>query len=280
MLRTGRRLVELGPTDLARVVALCRRDPAVNAFVEHRALSTELDRRRLGGAVWGYLDGDELVSACHMGANLVVVEADSDAIAAFSDHAARSPRTCSSLVGLASAVLPMWERLEPVWGPAREVRANQPFMIIDDLPSVPADPLVRRLSIDDFDVVYPASVAMFTEEVGVSPEADGAGYYRARVAQLLSRGWSFARIENGRVLFKAEVGLATPQVCQVQGVYVDPAARGRGLAAPGMAAVVEMARAQIAPVVSLYVNAGNTAARAAYQRAGFQETSTFATVLF
>jgi predicted GNAT family acetyltransferase len=280
LLRTERRLVELGPTDLTRLVALCRRDPAVNAFVEHRALSTELDRRRLGGAVWGYLDGDELVSACHMGANLVVVEADSEAIAAFADHAARSSRTCSSLVGPASAVLSMWQRLEPVWGPAREVRAEQPFMVIDGPPAVAADPLVRRLGIDDFDVVYPASVAMFTEEVGVSPEADGAGYYRARVAQLLSRGWSFARIENGRVLFKAEVGLATPQVCQIQGVYVDPAARGRGLAAPGMAAVVEMARAHIAPVVSLYVNAGNVAARAAYQRAGFAKTSTFATVLF
>jgi predicted GNAT family acetyltransferase len=153
-------------------------------------------------------------------------------------------------------------------------------MVIDAPSPVPPDPLVRRLTIDDFDTVYPASVAMFTEEVGVSPEADGAGYYRARVAQLLSRGWSFARIENGRVLFKAEVGLATPQVCQVQGVYVDPQARGQGLAAPGMAAVIEMALADIAPVVSLYVNAGNVAAKAAYRRAGFVQTATFATVLF
>ena len=280
MLRTGRRVVELGPTDLARVVALCRRAPAVNAFVEHRALTTELDRRRLGGVVWGYVDGDELVSVCHVGANLVTVEATAEAVAAFAEHAARSARTCSSLVGPAPAVLSMWDRLEPVWGPAREVRADQPFLVIDTASPVRPDPLVRRLTIEDFDTVYPASVAMFTEEVGVSPEADGAGYYRARVAQLLSRGWSFSRIEDGRVLFKAEVGLATPQVCQVQGVYVDPNARGRGLAAPGMAAVIDMALADIAPVVSLYVNAGNIAAKAAYRRAGFVQTATFATVLF
>jgi hypothetical protein len=280
LLRTGRRVVELGPTDLARVVDLCRRAPAINAFVEHRALTTELDRRRLGGVVWGYVDGDELVSACHVGANLVTVEATPEAVAAFAAHAARSSRTCSSLVGPAQAVLSMWDRLEPVWGRAREVRPDQPFMVTDVPSPVPPDPLVRRLTIDDFDTVYPASVAMFTEEVGVSPEADGAGYYRARVAQLLSRGWSFARIADGRVLFKAEVGLATPQVCQVQGVYVDPQARGQGLAAPGMAAVVRMALADIAPVVSLYVNAGNVAARSAYRRAGFRQTATFATVLF
>jgi predicted GNAT family acetyltransferase len=280
LLRTGRRVVELGPADLARVLDLCRRAPAVNAFVEHRVLTTDLDRRRLGGVVWGYLERDELMSVCHVGANLVTVAATTDAITAFADHAARSPRSCSSLVGLASAVLPMWERLEPAWGPAREVRAEQPFMVIDRPSPVPPDPRVRRLTLDDFDAVYPASVAMFTEEVGVSPESDGAGYYRARVAQLLSRGWSFARIEEGRVLFKAEVGLATPQACQVQGVYVDPEFRGRGLAAPGMAAVVQMARAEVAPVVSLYVNAGNTAARTAYERAGFVQAATFSTVLF
>jgi predicted GNAT family acetyltransferase len=280
VLRTGRRVVELGPADLSRVLDLCRRNPAVNAFVEHRAVSTGLDRRRLGGVVWGYVEGSELLSVCHVGANLVTVEATPDAIAAFADTAARSPRTCSSLVGPAEAVLAMWERLEPAWGPAREVRADQPFMVADEPSPIEPDPLVRRLTLDDFDVVYPASVAMFTEEVGVSPEADGAGYYRARVAQLLSRGWSFARIEDDRVVFKAEVGLATSQACQVQGVYVDPVVRGRGLAAPGMAAVVQMALLDVAPVVSLYVNAGNTAARAAYVRAGFRQTDTFATVLF
>ena len=280
MLRTGRRVVELGPADLPRVLDMCRRDSAVNAFVEHRALTTELDRRRLGGVVWGYLEDDELMSLCHVGANLVTVEATPGAIAAFADEAGRSPRTCSSLVGPATAVLPMWERLEPAWGPAREVRADQPFMVTDSPSPLPPDPLVRRLVLDDFDDVYPASVAMFTEEVGVSPESDGAGYYRARVAQLISRGWSFARIEDGRVLFKAEVGLATPQVCQIQGVYVAPECRGQGLAAPGMAAVVRMAHEEIAPVVSLYVNKGNVAARRAYERAGFHQVGTFSTVLF
>jgi hypothetical protein len=178
LLRTSRRVVELGPADLARLVELCRRDPAVNAFVEHRALTTDLERRRLGGVVWGFLEGNDLVSACHVGANLVPVEATPQAIDAFAEQAARYPRSCSSVVGLASAVLPLWERLEPAWGPAREVRADQPFMITGDASPLPPDPQVRRLSLADFDTVYPASVAMFTEEVGVSPELDGPGYYR------------------------------------------------------------------------------------------------------
>ena len=48
----------------------------------------------------------------------------------------------------------------------------------------------------------------------------------------------------------------------------------------GMAAVVELVRAEIAPVVSLYVNEFNRPARAAYERVGFRQTETFATIMF
>ena len=69
----------------------------------------------------------------------------------------------------------------------------------------------------------PACVAMFTEEVGVSPvTADGGALYRSRIAELIRGGRSFARIEDGRVVFKAEVGAVTPAACQLQGVWVPP----------------------------------------------------------
>jgi predicted GNAT family acetyltransferase len=63
-------------------------------------------------------------------------------------------------------------------------------------------------------------------------------------------------------------------------VYVDPELRGQGLAAAGMATVVATCLREIAPAVSLYVNAHNTAACAAYARAGFEQTDTFSTIMF
>jgi predicted GNAT family acetyltransferase len=132
------------------------------------------------------------------------------------------------------------------------------------------------------ETIMPACVAMFTEEVGVSPLAgDGGLLYQARVAELVGSGRSFARLdEHGNVMFKAEIGAATPQACQIQGVWVAPEYRGRGLAAPGMAAVLRYALADVAPVVSLYVNDYNTAARRTYRRVGFREVGAFMSVLF
>ena len=271
----------LDERDRAAVLAICDRDPVANVFVSSRVRALGLEPGRLGAQMWGHAPGGRLESVCYSGANLVPVAATPDAVLAFADRALRLGRRCSSLVGPAAQVQPLWALLRPQWGPAREVRPVQPVMVTAGPPLVPPDPLVRRVRMDELGILWPACVAMFTEEVGISPTAgDGGASYRARLEQLIRAGRAFARIENGRVIFKAEIGAVSPQACQVQGVWVQPQCRGRGLAAPGMAAVVVEAVRSIAPLVSLYVNDYNRPARAAYRRVGFTETGQFMSVLF
>jgi predicted GNAT family acetyltransferase len=271
----------LGPSDLSDFLELVGRSPVVNAFVEYRARSTNLEPRLLAGEIWGRYDGGRLVAACHVGANLVPVECSPDDARAFAERALTKPRSVVTIVGPQEQVWPLWDRLSDSWGPPRQTRWDQPHMELAEPPAVAPDPAVRRSKLDDFAVLYPACVAMYTEEVGVDPEAEGgAPVYRSRVRQLIGLGWSFSRIEDGRVVFKAEVAHATPHAAQIQGVWVAPERRGEGLAAAGVAAVVEACRRDIAPVVSLYANIWNEPARRAYLRVGFQQSGTFATVMF
>ena len=267
--------------DRAAALAVCGIDPVANVFVASRIQALGLEPGRLGAQLWGFDQDGQLTSLCYAGANLVPVQATPAAVAAFAERALRQGRRCSSLVGPSAALAELWGYLRPHWGPPRDVRASQPLMAIDGPAQIAADPGVRRVRSDEIDVLLPACIAMFTEEVGVSPLiGDGGAAYRARVAELIRAGRAFARIKDGRVIFKAEVGAATSQACQVQGVWVRPEFRGRGLAAPGMAAVVTEARRAIAPVVSLYVNDFNAPARAAYQRTGFRQVGEFMSVLF
>ena len=280
MLRTSAVRV-LDDRDIDAVLGVLTSDPVTNVLVQSRVEAVGLQPWRLGAEMWGHQAEGRLGGLCFAGANLVPVSGDDAAMRAFADRARRQGRRCSSIVGPARLVRPLWDLLEPLWGPAREVRPTQPLLVIDEDPREPADPLVRRVQPDEVDVLLPASIAMFTEEVGVSPVAgDGGALYRARVSELVHLGRSFARIEGRRIIFKAEVGAATTAACQIQGVWVDPQLRGRGLSIGGMAAVVDECRAAIAPVVSLYVNDFNVAARRAYERVGFREVDTFMSVLF
>jgi GNAT superfamily N-acetyltransferase len=281
VLRTQPGLRVLGPADLPEMSALLARDPVVNVFVDHRTRLTRLDPRWMGGEMWGYVEDGQLVSACHVGANMVPVNATPAALLAFAARGIRQGRRCSTIVGPDGAVAALWERLEPHWPRPREFRWNQPHLEISEPPSLSPDPKVRRTTAADLETLYPACVAMYSEEVGISPEVGGgADMYRARVAQLVAKGWSFARIEDDRVLFKAEIAAVSPYAAQVQGVYVDPEHRGRGLGAAGMAAVADVALREIAPVVSLYVNDHNVPACRAYAAVGFEQTGTFSTVMF
>lgn len=281
MLRSSVRV--LGPSDLEAAVELCAVDPVQHAFVSSRIVPGLLGEA--GPAeVWGYEDDGELLSLCWVGANMVPVEAHGEAADAFAAKARRTTRRSSSIFGPRDDVLRIWGGLERAWGPAREVRRDQPVMACSE-PEVAPDPQVRRTRMTELDVLFPASVAMFTEEIGYSPIGiDGGRGYRAGVADMVGLGRSFVRIEpddhgDPEVVFKAELGAVTGAVAQIQGVWVAPHRRGQGLAAPGVAAVVAAVARDLEARSSLYVNDYNTRALRVYREVGFRQVGTFATVL-
>jgi predicted GNAT family acetyltransferase len=260
------------------VRAVLDSDPIAACMVAARVEVAGLDPWRLGGELWAV--GSRMDGLCFSGANLVPLRGDRSAIRSFADRARRHGRGCSSVVGRSELVLPLWDELAAHWAPAREVRADQPLMALAGPPAIAADPYVRPVRPSELDRYLPAAVSMFTEEVGIDPRAgDGGAGYRSRVAELLSAGRAFARFEGDEVVFKAEIGALSAHVGQIQGVWVHPALRGRGLGTAGTAAVVERLAA-MGRVSSLYVNGFNHTARSAYQRVGFTQVGSFATVLF
>jgi uncharacterized protein len=272
----GARLLD--DRDRAAVRAALDADPVAACMVAARVEVAGLDPWRLGGELWAV--GSRLDALCFSGANLVPLRGERSALRSFAERARRHGRGCSSLVGRAELVLPLWDELAGHWSPAREVRADQPLLVLAGPPALCPDPAVRAVRPEELDRYLPAAVAMFTEEVGVDPRAgDGGSGYRARVADLVAAGRAFARFEGDEVVFKAEIGALSSQVGQIQGVWVHPARRGQGLGSTGTAAVVQRL-AELGRVSSLYVNGFNLVARAAYARVGFRQVGSFATILF
>lgn len=276
--RRGPAARQLGRAAAGAVAAACARDPIGTCMVASRFELVGMDRAGLGGTFWGTDNGQGAL--CFAGANLIPLAGDVPALGAVARALQPAGRRCASIVGRAEFTLPLWEALRAAWGPARDVRAHQPLMVCPDRPAIPADARLVRVTPDRLPDYFPAAVAMFTEEVGVDPTLGdhGAGY-RARVSELVAGGRAFAIFDGHTVVYKAEVGAISRSVALIQGVWVNPKWRGRGLAAPATAAVVEAVHGW-GRLPSLYVNAHNEPARAAYARVGFHQVGTFASVLF
>ena len=275
------RLVDERRVSVVRDIMAVRRvldeDPVAACMVAARVAEHGIGPSAIGGELWTRRRADE--SLCYAGANLIPLRGSTGDLNAFADKAMSQARRCSSLVGRSELVLPMWQRLEHVWGPARDVRAHQPLMALSSAPACAIDPGVRPVRVDELDAYLVAAIDMFIGEVGIDPRAgDGGRGYRRRVAGLIAAGRAWARFERGQVVFKAEVGAQSPAVGQIQGVWVHPDWRGRGIGTTGTAALAA-AVVGSGRIASLYVNGFNTVARAAYARIGFSEVGSFATVL-
>ncbi len=271
----------LTAADAPLVRELVAADPVGNVFVGSRVDAGVLNPTS-AGVLWGW-PADRPTALLHVGANMVPVATDLSAIPAFVEAAGRR-RTCQSIVGPSWLAWPLWQALAARWGTVyqavREVRRHQPVMALSGPPIGAIDHRVRPITGAEFSSYLQASVAMYTEEVGSDPLAQGAGAgYRNYCRWLVDSGRAFGIVEDGRVIFKSDIGAASGSVAQIQGVWLDPELRGRGLSAPAMAAVSEYVLAEFR-TACLYVNDFNTRAIRCYERVGYQQVGEFATVLF
>jgi ribosomal protein S18 acetylase RimI-like enzyme len=271
----------LGAADTLALRELAMEDEVANIFLlAHLDGAGTAAPTSSGASIFGVFDGSTLLGACWAGANLVPVQLDPDLAGFVAMAAHRSGRRYASIFGPADAVLSLYSRLEQLGHFAHEVRSRQPLLAISGSPAIQANPQLAFGQMADFDRILPACAAMFEEEVGYSPFLGGQDYYSRRVAGLIRQRHSLVHVDgSGAVVFKAELGAVTSAATQVQGVWMNPEYRGLGLSAGYMAAVVQLAQTY-APVTSLYVNDYNKRARATYERVGFRQLGTFATVLF
>lgn len=280
MLRTTSPVRALTPADREEALALCARNRAANVFVTARIQEGALSA--MPGSLLGAYREGSLTGVAWVSANLVPVECDVQSIDAIASRIRQWRRQCASIFGPAEQVGWLWERLSGQWGPPRSVRRPQPLLSTRVRPSalgIPCSPVVRPARVDETDIVLPAAAAMFTDEIGYPPYVGSPAGYRAVIAGLIRAGHTYAWIEDGTTLFKADVGSVGSGAAQIQGVWLAPALRGRGLARPLMAAVTEAVLRDIADEATLYVNHFNVPARRTYASLGFAPVGSFMTVL-
>jgi len=281
VLRTRQPTRLLGVDDVDAALDLCARDPAANVFVASRILDGGLG---LGStAAQGWFDEGRLEAFVWTHANVVPVGTTAASRPPLAAQVRRVRRRCASFLGPRDEVHGLWSEAGSIFPTPRAMRSEQPLLATRTPPSrlgFAIDERVRRAGSHEVDLVLPAAEHMFTHEIGYRPYTGSASFYRDSIRRLIAQGRTYVVVDGGRVVFKADIGSVALDTCQIQGVWLAPELRGRGLAAGYMASVLEQAMTEHAPLATLYVNDFNVAALATYARIGMERVGTFATILF
>jgi uncharacterized protein len=249
-----------------QILAYCSDDPVERVFLE------DVARRRIGRFAGVAGEDGRLVALCHTGANVVP---SGRGCAAFADAAARSK--ARMLIGEQHAVTELWEAVRSRLPREREDRPGQPVFAIEEAPE-PAGSGLREATVDDLDLLLPACAAAHELELGVNPLAQDADGFRWRTRSQIEDGRSWLWADDSVILFKAEASAWTPQAVQLQQVWTDPKARGRGHAARGLRDLIRLLLERV-PRVCLFVRAENTEAIRLYERVGMRHVLDYRSVL-
>jgi hypothetical protein len=259
-------MAELREPELEEILAFCAEDPVERVFLE------DIARRGLGRFT-ALAENGRLAALCHSGANLVP---SGEGCGAFAGLATGS--RARMIIGEERAVSALWEASRAEMPAPREDRPGQPVYVLDTPPEAGGTGL-RAAVPDDFDLLLPACAAAHCEEIGVDPlERDPEGF-RWRTRAQIDEGRSWLWVEERTILFKAEASAWTPRAVQLQQVWVDPRARGRGYAQRGMRDLCRRLLEHVS-TVCLFVRRENSAAIRVYEAIGMRQTIFYRSLIF
>jgi RimJ/RimL family protein N-acetyltransferase len=251
---------------LDEVLAFCAEDPVERVFLEEAA-------RRGFGRFTALADNGRLAALCHAGANLVP---SGNGCGAFAEVAKGS--RARMIIGEQTAVSELWTASSPHLPSPREDRPGQPVYVLDEAPA-PGETGLRAAHDDDFELLLPACAAAHREEIGIDPLRRDPESFRWRTRAQIDEGRSWLWTDRGTILFKAEASAWTPEAVQLQQVWVDPPARGKGYAQRGLRDLCRLLLARV-PTVCLFVRSDNAPAIRVYEAIGMRHTISYRSLIF
>jgi ribosomal protein S18 acetylase RimI-like enzyme len=250
---------------LEQILEYCAEAPVERVFLE------DVARRGLG-RFSGIEERGRLVALCHSGANVVPSGTGCGAFAAVAVRA-----RARMLIGEQAAVTQLWDAARKRLPAAREDRPGQPVYSMSEPPERGRTGL-RPATLGDLDLLVPACALAHEGELGIDPLRRDADGFRWRTRAQVEEGRSWLWEEDGVILFKAEASAWTPQAVQLQQVWTDPEARGKGNGGRGLRDLIRLLLEQV-PTVCLFVRADNEAAIALYHSVGMDHVLDYRSVL-
>lgn len=237
--------------------------------IRDNGLSSALNR----GSFYGCRNSRNELEGVSLLGHITLVETRNDhALKTFARFAQTLPRP-NVILGEENRVQRFWQEFADDEAPrliSRDLLLEQRWACSEQ----PAVPALRTATLDDLYPVMSVHADLVMEETGINPmQTDPVGY-RLRCARRIDQNRVWVWMQDGRVIFKADITCETPEVIYLEGVYVAPEARGKGY---GSRCFAQLCRILLARVVSicLLVDEQNEKAQQLYFKTGFEVKSRY-----
>ncbi|HEX8708237.1 MAG TPA: GNAT family N-acetyltransferase [Pyrinomonadaceae bacterium] len=245
----------------------------MSGFIRDNGLESIFNR----GTFYACRDGQgQIVGVALLGHAMFVEARNEEALKAFAQLAQGCP-DAHMIMGEQDKVERFWDYYSEA-GQAprifcREVLFEQRWPI----QALEAVPNLRPATLADLMLVMPVHAALAYEESGVNPlDADPHGF-RLRCERRIEQGRVWVWVEDGQLIFKADIISETPEVIYLEGVYVDLRERGKGY---GLRCMSQMGRSLLERTesISLLVNEEHHGSLAFFQKAGYKRRACYDTI--
>ncbi|HEY6659985.1 MAG TPA: GNAT family N-acetyltransferase [Pyrinomonadaceae bacterium] len=210
---------------------------------------------------------NKLEGVALMGHSILFEAFTEDAIQAFATLA-RSEESIHLLMGEHTAVQKFWnyyadEGQSPrLVCPVIFLRRTEPFRESQSIPGL------RPATQNDLEHVMCAQAAMAFETSGVDPLKKDPVGFRERYLRRIEKNRVWVLMKNGRLVFKTDVIAETPEAAYIEGVYVSPEERGKGIGRDCVSALGQILL-QHTRAIYLFVEQENTQTHSFYLNLGF-----------
>jgi GNAT superfamily N-acetyltransferase len=238
------------------------------SFIADNGLQNELNR----GEFYGYRNAEGILEGVALIGHTTLVEARSpEALKALAFTARGSKTPIHLVMSSGDAAEAFWGHLT---GGARQPRLTcieKLFELTFPFPVPTASNELRHATLDELIPVAEAQGQIAFIESGVNPMETNREGFLNRVARRIEQGRIFVVVTDGKLVFKADVIAETTKTAYLEGIYVAPEHRGKGIGSNCLAQLSCELLNRV-PNVCLLSNVDFEDAHASFIRAGYQTT--------
>ena len=272
------RLQTLADADRAEVLEFLKLRPVhtvvMSSFIQDNGLENADNR----GIFYGYRSTKGNLEGVALIGHTTLIEARSEnSLEAFAVTARQSATPIHIMMSDGKTIETFWRHFTGDNRPARKVctellfELNFPFFVQD------CEWDVRVADASELEQIAVAHDEVAFMESGVSPmQKDREGFLK-RCAKRIEQGRTFVVFENGKLVFKADIVAETTEVVYLEGIYVAPEYRGKGV---GSSCLSKLGLELMNRVenVCLLSNVEFKAAHRSFANAGFKNTDCCQTI--